>query len=286
MKAAKFFSFSFILLLVISCGPKDNKTIRLLKGQTSETQPLSIPLDKGFSEFISWYTSGIIPVNSAIEIRFSPGFAAKANKSASGLFVFEPAIRGKAEWKDETTLVFTPSRLLESGKTYTGTLNLGKLSEVKDRLKTFPLRIETLKKDFRVTTGGLECFSSDGKSYLFHGEITASDYIESGEVENYLSAKLGRKRLEVKWDHSGNFLHKFTITGIDRSKSAQELELKWDGTQAGVKQKGSSSITIPPEGEFSILDVITPSGESQRIDIIFSDPVDASKETDGLIRLS
>ena len=55
---------------------------------------------------------------------------------------------------------------------------------------------------------------------------------------------------------------------------------------AGVKRKGSSSISIPPSGEFSILDIITFPGESQRIDIIFSDPVDASQEIDGLIHFT
>ena len=95
-----------------------------LKSQPAESVPVNIPLDKGFSEYISGYTSGIVAANSAIEIRFTPEFAAKADKSASGLFVFEPAVKGKTEWKDETTLVFTPSRLLDPGRTYTGGLNL------------------------------------------------------------------------------------------------------------------------------------------------------------------
>ena len=55
-----------------------------------------------------------------IEVRFTPAFAAKADKSATGLFVFDPAIKGKTEWKDETTLIFTPSKLLDPGKIYTG----------------------------------------------------------------------------------------------------------------------------------------------------------------------
>ena len=286
MKALKLISISIVLILLTSCGSKDNKTIRLLKGQTSEALPANFPLDKGFSEYISGYTSGIIPANSAIEIRFNPEFAAKADKSASGLFIFEPSIKGKTEWKDETTLVFTPSRLLDPGKTYSGRLNLGKLSEVKERLKIFPLRIQTLKKDFRVTIGALESFSAEGNSYLLHGEIVAADFIESDEAEKYIDAKLGRKKMGMTWDHSINLIHKFTVTGIDRTNKLQELTLTWDGTSAGVKQKGSSSINIPPSGEFSILDLITVPGESQRIDLIFSDPVDASQETYGLIHFT
>jgi hypothetical protein len=154
---------------------------------------------------------------------------------------------------------------------------------VKERLRVFPLRIQTLKKDFRVTTGTLECSDADGKSYILHGQITAADFIEPAEAESYLSAKLGRKKMEVTWDHSGNLIHKFTVTGIDRTNKLQELTLAWDGSPAGVNQKGSLSVNIPPTGEFSILDIVNVPGESQRIDILFSDPVDASQETEGLI---
>ena len=283
MKATKLISVFTILLLVTSCGSKDNRAIRSVKDQISEAASANLPLDKGFSEYISGYTSGIVPANSAIEIRFNPEFAAKADKSASGLFVFDPAIKGKTEWKDETTLVFTPSRLLDPGKTYTGGLNLGKLLEVKERLNVFPLRIQTLKKDFRVSISSLECSSAEGTSYLLHGEIVTADIIEPAEAEEYLSAKLGRKILEVVWDHSVSLINKFTIPEITRTDKIQELTLNWDGASAGIKQKGSYTVIIPPSGEFSIIDIITVPGESQRIDIIFSDPLDASQETDGII---
>ena len=100
MKAAKLISFLLVFLLVTSCGSKDNKPLQSFKDKSAEAAPVNIPLDKGFSEYISGYTSGVIPANSAIEVRFTPEFAAKINKSASGLFVFEPSIKGKTEWKD------------------------------------------------------------------------------------------------------------------------------------------------------------------------------------------
>ena len=263
MKAAKLISILLILWFITSCGSKDNKPIRLLQNQAAEALQQNIPLDKGFSEYISGYTSGIVQANSAIEIRFTPEFAAKADKTASGLFVFEPSVKGKTEWKDETTLVFTPSRLLDPGRTYTGGLNIGKLAEVKERLRVFPLRIQTLKKDFRVTTGTLECSNADGNSYTLHGQIAASDFIEPAEAESYLSAKLGRKNMDVTWDHSVNLIHKFTITGIDRSAKQQELSLTWDGSHAGVNQKGSTIINIPPTGEFSVLNIVTIPGKPE-----------------------
>jgi uncharacterized protein YfaS (alpha-2-macroglobulin family) len=285
MKASGFISFLCILLVLTSCGSGDNQSRQPSKGQTAEV-PANIPLDKGFSDYITGYTSGTIPANSAIEIRFIPEFAAKADKSASGLFVFEPSVKGKTEWKDETTLVFTPSKPLDPGKTYTGGLNLYKLTEVSERLRVFPLRIQTLKKDFRVTIGALECPDGASNSYLLHGEIIASDFIEPAEVENYLEAKLGRKRMDLTWDHSANLVHKFTLKDISRSDKVQELSISWDGSSYGLKQKGSSSVNVPPSGEFSVLDIITSSEENQRIDIIFSDVIDASQETEGLIHFT
>jgi uncharacterized protein YfaS (alpha-2-macroglobulin family) len=286
MKAAKLISILFVSLILTSCGSKNNNPIRLLRTEAAEAVPANIPLDKGFSEFITGYTSGVVPANSVIEIHFTPEFAAKVNKSASGLFVFEPSIKGKTEWKDETTLVFTPSRLLEPGKIYSGGLNLNKLADVKERLSVFPLRIQTLKKDFRVIIGALECPNADASHYTLHGQIVASDFVEPTEAESYISVKLGRKKLDLTWDHSVSPIHKFTITGIERTNKQQDLVLSWDGSPAGVKEKGSSALNIPPAGEFSILDVISVTGESQRIDVLFSDPVDASQETEGLIHFT
>ena len=286
MKAAKLISVFLVIFLLTGCESKNKKTIRAIKGQAVATTQTNIPLDKGFSEYISGFTSGIIPANGSIEIRFTPDFANKADKSKNGLFVFEPAIKGKTEWKDETTLVFTPSRLLSPGKTYTGSLYLIKLGEVNERLETFPLKIQTLRKDFRVNVGALECLPGDANNYVLHGEIITADIIEPREAEDYLLVKLDKKKLGVTWDHSVNLIHKFTVTGVERKDESQELTVTWDGTMAGIKQKGSSKINVPPVNDFSILDIVSLPGESQRIDLIFSDPVEPSQEIEGLIHLS
>jgi uncharacterized protein YfaS (alpha-2-macroglobulin family) len=284
MKPIKSLLLAFIIIFAASCGQKEKTGQKPLLQKAPETPQTILPLDKGFSEYIAGYTSGIVPANTVIEIRFTPEFAVKANKQiTNGLFNFEPALKGKTEWSDDNTLVFKPSKLLDPGKIYTGEMNLFRLGEVQDRLKVFPLRIQTLKKDFSITSGTLECPAGEDNTYILNGELVASDFIEQAEVENYLTAKLERKKLDIKWDHSDNLVHKFSITGILRSNKSQELTLEWDGTPGGVKQKGSSIVSILPAGEFAVLDVITHSGENQKVDIIFSDPLDPSQELDGLI---
>jgi uncharacterized protein YfaS (alpha-2-macroglobulin family) len=287
MKAANFFLVVFCLILTASCGQKDNKAqkSRLTEGRKT-VPPSIIAIDKGFSQYIAGYTSGVVPVNSNIEIIFTSDFAAKANKQATnGVFSFTPAIKGKTEWLNDNTLAFTPSKLLESGQTYTGELDLSKLTAVDERLRIFPLRLQTLKKDFSITSGTLECPKEAENTYILNGEIAASDFIEASEVETYLSAKLERSDITVKWDHSDNLIHKFRIEGITRQAKQQELVLEWNGLKHGVNQKGTRSISIPASGEFIVMDVKAQLGENQKIEIFFSDPLDPSQELEGLIYL-
>ena len=285
MRYLKIISVLVILIAAASCGKKEKKIPMQLKMLTRHELPAVIPIDKGYSQFIAGYTSGIISTSSVIEIRFTPEFAALADRSAASLFSFDPNIKGKTEWKNETTLILTPARPLDPGRIYTGSLNLGKLAKVDERFRSFPIRIQTLRKDFRVIPGIMECDPARENSYLFHGELAASDYIPGSETEAYLSASLGRKKLDITWDHSENLNHKFTIA-IAREVKEQELTLEWDGSSGSIKQKGSKTVTVPPSDYFNVIDVRKNPGQSPRIDIVFSDPVDAAQELEGLIHFS
>jgi uncharacterized protein YfaS (alpha-2-macroglobulin family) len=287
MKTIKLIISLTAFLLLYSCISKETKEGSSALYDKSLPAVANIPFDKGFSKYITAFTSGVIPVNSSIEIRFSPEFASEIKKNKpSGLFVFDPSINGKTEWVDDQTLVFTPGKILEYGKTYSGGLNLNKLADVEDRLKTFPFRIQTLKKDFLVTIGALTCTSADGDIYSLAGELVTSDFISSSEVEDLVEASLGKKKIKTEWVHKGQNIHLFTLSGIERTSKNQDLKITWDGTEAGIKQKGSTIVEIPPADAFSVMDMIYSPGESQKIEIIFSDPVSIYQETEGLIWLS
>lgn len=286
MKMPKLYIIVWLSLLVFSCNTDKKGVVKEAIRRVTGTNQSGIPLDKGYSEYIDAFTSGIIPSNSVIEIRFTPEFAQEAYRSnPSALFRFTPALKGKAEWADETTLVFTPSDLLKPGETYYGELDLSRIGDVKERLKSFPLNFRTLKKDFSIITGLPETNPTNNASYILIGELISSDYISPEEVETYLEAKLGRKHLNITWDHSGNLIHKFTVTDISRSHKEQNLILSWDGTKSGIHRKNSASIRIPPVDEFSVIGVKIRKGENQSMDIAFSDPVNPEQELEGLIHL-
>jgi alpha-2-macroglobulin len=283
MKILKLFLFLLPVFVFTACGTGEGEKPKFPIRKPQGSQDINLPIDKGFSEYIAGYTSGVVSINSPFEIRFTPEFAAKTGKKVpGGLFQFDPIIKGKADWTDDVTLTFRPSKPLDPGTIYSGTLFIGRLGEVRDNLKEFPIRIRTIKRDFIVTTGLMEC-TDNGASYMLHGDVTASDFIPSDEVESCLRAAIGRKKAAIVWDHSDARVHAFTVTGITRGEKTQKLELEWDGSKMGSKHKGSMDISIPRVNEFSVIDVISNKDESQNIDIVFSDPVDPAQDKAGLV---
>jgi alpha-2-macroglobulin len=262
------------------------------KGDSSPATPTitytELPPDPGFGEFIASYTSGVMPANGNIEIRLTPEFAAKASKEKPGsLFTFEPSIKGSSEWADDYTIIYKPSKALNPGTIYRGSLNLSRLGSVPERLRSFPFRFQTVKRDFKVELSGLTSDLPDGKSYTFSGDIVTSDFMTGKEVEGLLTAKTGRRSSSVQWEHpAGGNTHHFTIKGIEREKEPQVLTISWDGSKAGIKGKGSQEISIPALADFSVWNVTFSTGDNQRINIEFTDPLDPQQEIEGLIYLT
>ncbi|MDZ7633187.1 MAG: hypothetical protein U5L72_01570 [Bacteroidales bacterium] len=107
------------------------------------------------------------------------------------------------------------------------------------------------------------------------------------DVENLLSAKTGRRGSSVQWEHpTGGNTHQFTIKEIEREKEAQLLTISWDGS-TGIRVKElRQEINIPALNDFSVWDVTFTSGDNQRINIAFTDPLDPQQELEGLIFLT
>ncbi len=275
-------SFTAILAIIaLSCGrsPQEKKG--------SDTTPVVTVIDKGFSKYISAYTSGIIPAGSTVQIVFTPEFAAKADKSKTqGLFSFSPSLKGTTEWADDMTLIFKPSKPLESATSYQGTLDLSKIGQVDEQLRLFPLAFSTVEKNFSVTVNPVTCDLPDGNTYSLTGTVVTSDFIDPQEVEKYLTASTGRRNEKITWDHDNNNNHLFTIEKIQRGKEESVLTVVWNGNQFGIKTKGDKSVTIPAAGVFTVTEVKVNAGDSKSIEIFFSDIIDAGNELEGMVTMN
>jgi alpha-2-macroglobulin len=275
-------SFTAILAVIaLSCGrgPQEKKG--------SDTTSVVTVIDKGFSKYISAYTSGIVPAGSTVQIVFTPEFAAKADKTKTqGLFSFTPSVKGTAEWADDITLLFKPSKPLEPATSYRGTLNLGKIGQVDEQLRLFPIAFSTVEKNFSVTVNPVTCDLPDGNTYSLSGMLITSDYIDPQEVEKYLTASTGRRNEKITWDHDNNNNHHFSIEKIERGKEEALLKVAWNGNQFGIKTKGEQSVAIPAAGVFTVTDVKVNAGDSKSIEIFFSDIIDAGNELEGMVTMN
>ena len=186
-----------IAVIVMSCG-QGKKEPGAAAG-TSAASPAITVIDKGFSKFISAYTSGIVPVTGTLQVVFTPEFAATIDRTRTqGLFSFDPSVKGSAEWADDITLVFKPSKSLAPGTAYQGTLDMSRLAKMEERFRFFPLSFRTVEKNFSVTLNPVAVDLPDGNTYTLTGTLVTSDQVDNAEVEKYLTARLGKRDEKIK----------------------------------------------------------------------------------------
>lgn len=275
-----FFSAVILAVIAISCG-------RGSREQESRGAVSAVTIiDKGFSKYISAYTSGIISSGSTVQIVFTPEFAAVIDKSRTqGLFTFNPSIRGTAEWADDLTLLFRPAKPLPPATSFEGTLDISRLGSVEERFRFFPLSFSTIEKNFTVTLNPVSADLPDGETYTLTGVLITSDYTDPAEVEKYLAVSAGKRDAKIIWEHDSNNNHTFTVEKIARQSEESELKVAWNGNAYGIKTRGETTVTIPAKGKFTVTDLKVSTGDSKSVEIFFSDLIDPQFELEGVVTM-
>lgn len=241
-------------------------------------------------KFISAYTSGIIPRNETIKVRFTTDATTTENvgkEAERSYFSFTPSIKGKTYWLDTRTIEFRPDERMASGLTYNVAIDLSLLFDsIPDEAAIFPFQFATRQLDLYFTQQGLKPLEGSGiKLQQYEGIIETSEPEDNQLVEKILKAERNKKTLAVKWTHfEDGKKHKFTVDSLERQLKTEGFTLSWNGKDLGVDKKGSLYIVIPAIGDFKITDAQTYNNPEQYLQISFSDPLDPSQDLNGLIR--
>ena len=99
------------------------------------------------------------------------------------------------------------------------------------------------------------------------------------EIELLVKATINGLSHKLEWEHTP-YTHYFTVPDINRTDETQSLELSFNKK---VKNGNDLIVEIPGSKIFSVLEVKASDENSQTIDIILSDNVDASQDLQGLI---
>jgi alpha-2-macroglobulin len=248
-----------------------------------------VEVDPAFSKYIDAYTSGIISKTSALKIQLATDAStthALGEATGDALFSFSPSVKGKMIWLDARTIEFKPDQNLKPDQLYEVSFELGKVTKVPDKFKTFKFNVQTLKPSFEVNDMGLRSNGEKNKM-TFLGELVTADVETSATIEKVLCATQNNKNLKINWQHNeASKTHSFTVEGIERGNAASELKLSWDGKPLNVELTGSKVITVPAVGDFIVMNVMAVNGAEQYASIQFSDPIAIGQELTGLIMMS
>ena len=277
------FRYAVILLLTISLG-------FTLSCQQELSGPVVV--NPAFGEYVAAYTSGEIPRRSNIHVRLNhaPLEGPEAGQAVpKNWFQIEPRVEGNATWVDDRTIAFQPIQPLTSGETYTVDFKLGNAIAVPDSFDLFRFQFRTIEQAMHVEVGTMVPYRNDKMEWQqLTGVLHTADYIDSTAVSKLLAATQGRDEnpLKVSWTTLSENSFAFTVDSISRKKSAGFMQLQWKGEAIGLTQTGEERVEIPALGDFSIADVSVYHQPEQYLELHFSDPIKATQNLEGIIRLS
>lgn len=246
--------------------------------------------EPAYNPHIAAFTSGVINGSSAITIVLSEDYQGEMTLQEAipeKLFGFSPGIRGEARWTDNRTIEFRPAERMPNGQTYQVRFFLGKIKQVEREYATFEFSFQTIVQSFKLEVTQFEPLDPDSAEWnRLAGLLAAADLLDPSRAANILSARQGRRNLEITWGQEtpGTQLP-FQIDSVQRMAGKSQVVITWDGKPEGIDQKGELVIDIPAIGDFTVMEVSPQQQPEQLVRIRFSDPVDPEQDLNGLIRL-
>lgn len=238
-----------------------------------------------FAGYISGFTTGQISAAGEIAIIFVNEVDA-ARQKTSGLVTLNPRAEGEIRWVNSKTLVFQAKQPLKNGALYNVTLKLGELFDVEASKQLFTFSVRVIEQQMEIEFTGLEVVQDAPKMQFLTGVIYTADATSPKNAQKILRAELPGSNLTYTMDsEAGGRRHNFKIGGIERGEAPAMLNLSWNGAPIGAGNRGSQSFEILPETAFQLMDVFVIRGENPRVELIFSNLLDASQNLQGLIRI-
>jgi uncharacterized protein YfaS (alpha-2-macroglobulin family) len=280
MPKKKIIIYSVSLLLIVALAA----TIHLLtrERETNAHNP-------EFAEYITAHTYGTISKADAVELHLtsntSEALSDKELKLES-LFKFNPSLEGEVV-AEGNVIKFVPEDNFPSGKSFYAEFNLGKIVDVKSKLKTFTFKFDVKEQDidYEIT----EQVTIDRKELKYQqvkGVVYTSDKETSEAVAKVLKADQNGEDLAVNWttDAEGT-QHFFTIDSIEREEKDRTLEIEINGRDIGVSYRNTEKIEIPGFQNFELISSKVYNEPEQVLQLQFSDPIMPNQDLNGIINI-
>jgi uncharacterized protein YfaS (alpha-2-macroglobulin family) len=264
-------------------------SLSLFLTSCNKTKKKKIEVDKGFTAYISGFTSGIISNSDDIIIELSEDRKeAVKDIDLNDLFKFSPKIEGTTLWSNSNEITFHPNEKLPSGTSYEVEFDLAKVMDVPDKYSVFKYSFQTKTQSIDVYMKGMQAYQSDNfKWNKVEGDVETADFFDEKDVENLLSATQNSKQKNIHWQHYPELKkHHFVIDSIIRGDDDGEVYLQWNLSKIDTNKTDLAlpkTIDIPAIGNFTVMNVKTISEPEQIVEVYFSDPVNPKQNLRGLV---
>ena len=191
-----------------------------------------MPQDPAWSRIINSHSAGLLSRKDKIRVLFAGDVvsADRVGQSAARFLSAYPSIKGKPIFASTREIVLAPEQDLESGRDYRLTVKSAGLQGVEENVKDYEFVVQTQPRQFEVKVDGLAADpKQDGRMQL-HGAVLTADVEDAADVQKLLKASYLDQALKIEWQHDPDARrHEFTVTGIERQKTAHELSIEWAG---------------------------------------------------------
>jgi len=219
--------------------------------------------------YIAAVSSGVLNRKDVIMVEFLHNQDIQA-VLPSNAFTLSPKTEGTLSWRDEYTLVFTPSEILKPGQQY-------RVNVAIPGIPVFNFDFLTSLPVFTVELDPIQLL--DEHDVLITGFLYIDDDADISKIELTVdSRELGRPT----WTHDDG-LHRFAFTPVNRGEASRTVEVTWSGNPIGVKEDGFTTVLIPGMETFQMLNLNFDNGV---IEVSFSGNLNASQDLRGFISLS
>ncbi len=264
-------------LFLVACG-----------GSKTDSDNFSSPKNL-FVDYVSSYTGNVISSQSDVRIKLTGAMGdSLIGTEVPGFFSFSPAIEGSAVWDASNTIVFKPTAALPNGRTYEVTADLSKvIPDIDKDKREFRFMFQTLVQNFETSVFGLVLYDvKDLTRVKVEGQIQTADYASYEAIQKMLAAAQNGTSKNISWENNGqNNTYSFTIEDITKTKNESQVQLKFMGQPIGVDRNETLNVEVPSLDNYKVVSSKVVDGNEKYISVLFSDPLDARQNLQGLISL-
>ena len=247
-----------------------------------------ISTNPGFSEFISAHTDGIISKESTIKVRLANPLTKEwMNKGLpSGLFSFEPSLKGTAIIVDEQTIEFVPNESMKAGTEYLVTFFLEKLNEVPNDFKKYNFLIATIEPSFEYEIYGFKANDANTNSTNIYGVVKTSDLTDTSNAFNLVYATQKGKDLKIKYFYRAQKNEfNFLIQNVKRDVGDEQVKLVINGKAIESDKKEEVDILVPSSNTFDVTNVKVMQAPEQYVSVWFTDALQEDQDFSAFVNL-